>query len=202
MTDRLEHLTAGMPIVWGGDKLSFVSAELAASFRPGDRLIVMQQTGALLHLPSQTLALADAAVTRAEQAFTALAATSDAEISDFFARFADHLRDETVWNRIAAANDSDVTAARAAGRSTTRLRITPGMREQMISGLEAWRDAPSGRDRVVEQIQHEGWRVELATAPLGVVGFVFEGRPNVFADAAGVIRGGNAAVFRKAVFRK
>ena len=33
-------------------------------------------------------------------------------------------------------------------------------------------------------------------APLGVVGFVFEGRPNVFADAAGVIRAGNTVVFR------
>ena len=33
-------------------------------------------------------------------------------------------------------------------------------------------------------------------APLGVVGFVFEGRPNVFADAAGVVRTGNTAVFR------
>ncbi len=33
-------------------------------------------------------------------------------------------------------------------------------------------------------------------APLGVVGFVFEGRPNVFADACGVVRTGNAVVFR------
>ncbi len=38
--------------------------------------------------------------------------------------------------------------------------------------------------------------MEQVAAPLGVVGFVFEGRPNVFADAAGVIRGGNTVVFR------
>jgi glutamate-5-semialdehyde dehydrogenase len=38
--------------------------------------------------------------------------------------------------------------------------------------------------------------VEQIAAPLGVVGFVFEGRPNVFADAAGVLRSGNTAVFR------
>ena len=38
--------------------------------------------------------------------------------------------------------------------------------------------------------------MEQITAPLGVVGFVFEGRPNVFADAAGVLRAGNTAVFR------
>ena len=36
----------------------------------------------------------------------------------------------------------------------------------------------------------------MLTAPLGVVGFVFEGRPNVFADATGVLRGGNTVVFR------
>jgi len=49
---------------------------------------------------------------------------------------------------------------------------------------------------VIESIAHQGWSVEQVKAPLGVVGFVFEGRPNVFADAAGVIRGGNAVVFR------
>jgi glutamate-5-semialdehyde dehydrogenase len=38
--------------------------------------------------------------------------------------------------------------------------------------------------------------VEARRAPLGVIAFVFEGRPNVFADAAGVVRTGNAVVFR------
>ncbi|MEI9964451.1 MAG: aldehyde dehydrogenase family protein [Caulobacteraceae bacterium] len=38
--------------------------------------------------------------------------------------------------------------------------------------------------------------MEQVIAPLGVVGFVFEGRPNVFADAAGVLRTGNTVVFR------
>jgi glutamate-5-semialdehyde dehydrogenase len=70
------------------------------------------------------------------------------------------------------------------------------MRRDMIAGLRAWRDAPAARERLVERIDHDGWSVEQVTAPLGVVGFVFEGRPNVFADAAGVIRGGNAVVFR------
>ena len=40
------------------------------------------------------------------------------------------------------------------------------------------------------------WSVEARRAPLGIVGFVFEGRPNVFADAAGVLRTGNAVVMR------
>ena len=70
------------------------------------------------------------------------------------------------------------------------------MRRDMIAGLRAWRDAPSARGRVLERIEHEGWAVEQAIAPLGVVGFVFEGRPNVFADATGVLRTGNTVVFR------
>ena len=45
-------------------------------------------------------------------------------------------------------------------------------------------------------MQHDGWKVEQVVAPLGVVGFVFEARPNVFADATGVLRGGNTVVFR------
>ena len=43
---------------------------------------------------------------------------------------------------------------------------------------------------------HAEWSVSTWRAPLGVVGFVFEGRPNVFADATGVLRTGNTAVFR------
>ena len=66
----------------------------------------------------------------------------------------------------------------------------------MIAGLHAWRDAEAPRGRVLETIRHEGWSLEQVTAPLGPVGFVFEGRPNVFADATGVIRAGNTVVFR------
>ena len=52
------------------------------------------------------------------------------------------------------------------------------------------------RDETVDMVHHAGWDIEVRRAPVGVVGFVFEGRPNVFADAAGVIRTGNTAVLR------
>ncbi len=70
------------------------------------------------------------------------------------------------------------------------------MRADMIDGLRSWRDAPGGRGSVVETIDHDGWRVDQVRGGLGVVGFVFEGRPNVFADATGVLRSGNTVVFR------
>ena len=66
----------------------------------------------------------------------------------------------------------------------------------MIAGLRGWCESPLRRDDVIARTEHEGWAVEARRAPLGVVGFVFEGRPNVFADATGVLRTGNTVVMR------
>ena len=196
MNGALHSLSPGMPVPWGGDRVTFVDAALAARFVAGDRLLVMQDSGALLHIPRVAHQIADAAVARARTAFAALARVGDAAITDFFDRFAANLEAPEIWSRIATANDSDVAGARTRGRGVTRLIASPSMRRDMIAGLRAWRDAPAGRERLVERVEHGGWAVEQITAPLGVVGFVFEGRPNVFADAAGVLRGGNTVVFR------
>jgi glutamate-5-semialdehyde dehydrogenase len=196
MGERLTSLSAGMAIPYGGDRLAQVSEALATAFQAGDRLIVVQETGDLLHVPSATHAVAAAAVGRAREAFSAMGAVDDAAITAFFEAFARRLASDGSWTPIAAANADDVAAAKARGRSTTRLAAGERMRADMIAGLREWRDAPPSRGRSVESIAHEGWEVEQLTAPLGVVGFVFEGRPNVFADAAGVLRGGNTVVFR------
>ena len=196
MFHPLDALKAGMPIVWGGDKLAFVSDELARAFKAGDRLLVIQDTGALLHIPRAAHDIAAAAVDRAVSAFEALGGVGDDQISAFFDCFARHLDSDARWRAIAAANKQDLRDAKTKGRSTTRLAVSEDMRHEMIAGLRAWRDAPGGRGRLIEKVDHAGWSVEQIAAPLGVVGFVFEGRPNVFADAAGVIRGGNSAVFR------
>jgi len=193
---RLDHLTAGMPILFGGDSLSLVSEDLAARFQAGDSLLVMQDTGALLHIPAAVRALAARAVERAHEAFAQMGAVSDDQITAFFQGFADRLADEAVWAQIAEANGRDVDQARSRGRSTTRLAVSPAMRRDMIAGLQEWAAAGGGRGRVLERIEHPGWSLEQVAAPLGVVGFVFEGRPNVFADATGVLRTGNTVVFR------
>lgn len=194
--ERLTELVAGMPIPFGGDRVTHVPEALAAAFQPGDRLIVVQESGELLHVPGEAHEVASAAVTRAAEAFAVMGGVQDEAISDFFDVFANRLEDDDSWAPIAAANALDVASAKARGRSTTRLVASARMRADMIAGLREWRDAPPSRGRTVERIQHDGWSVEQLTAPLGVVGFVFEGRPNVFADAAGVLRGGNTVVFR------
>lgn len=196
MIFALNGLTPGMRIPFGGDKAVEVSHELAAAFKPGDRLVVVQESGDLLRVPRAVSACAIKAVDRASAALDGLAEVSDRAISDFFERFALKLAERAVWREIEDANALDVAAALARGRSTTRLAVSDDMRRDMVAGLRAWRDEPPGRGLVVERVEHEGWLVEQITAPLGVVGFVFEGRPNVFADAAGVLRAGNTAVFR------
>lgn len=196
MTAPLDRLTPGMPIPFGGNRLATVSEALAAAFRPGDRLVVVQESGALLHISAAVQTVAEAAVGRAQAAFQAMGQASHAQITQFFALFASYLAEETRWSAIAAANAADVDRARAAGRSTTRLLADQKMRQGMIAGLRGWAETPSIRDRVIERIDHRGWSIEQTAAPLGVVAFVFEGRPNVFADAAGVLRSGNTVVFR------
>jgi glutamate-5-semialdehyde dehydrogenase len=70
------------------------------------------------------------------------------------------------------------------------------MRQNMTDGLRGWATTPSRRDAILDEIDHDGFRIELVGAALGIVAFVFEGRPNVLADACGVLRGGNTAIFR------
>ncbi len=193
---ELTSLTAGMPIVHDGNKVTHVPAELAEAFRPGDRLVVVQATGDLLHVPAEAGAVADAAVDAAHRAFRRLGEVPDAAVVAFYESFARRLEDPGTYGRISAANEADVAAARARGRSVTRLILDDTMRRGMIDGLRGWARVPSIRGSVQETIAHDGWRVDQVVAGLGVVGFVFEGRPNVFADATGVLRSGNTVVFR------
>jgi glutamate-5-semialdehyde dehydrogenase len=194
--DSLDQLTPGMPIVYAGTKVARVSEELAARFRAGDAVLVAPATGALLHVPKAVRELVTDAVHRAEQAFGVLNRTSDASISRFFDGFAARLSDDRVWDEVAEANRRDVESATARGRSTTRLIATERMRRGMIEGLAGFAAAPSRRGEVLDRVAHDSFTIELVGAAVGVVGFVFEGRPNVLADATGVLRSGNSVVFR------
>ena len=195
-TVALTEVAAGMPIVYGGDKVTFVPAPIAMRFRPGDRLLVVEESGDVLLIPLEQQEVASAAVLRAQQAFAGMNLVGDDAITRFFEEFALLLQDDTVWAEISTANGRDVESARKRGRSTTRLAVSDEMRADMIAGLREWRDAPTQRGKVIETVQREGLTVEQVIAGLGVIGYVFEGRPNVFADATGVLRNGNTVVFR------
>jgi glutamate-5-semialdehyde dehydrogenase len=196
MTETLTRLEAGMPVVYGGNRVVYVDEELARAFEDGDRLVVVQDTGALLHIPAAEWDRTRSAVSGAHMAFSMMGSVTDGQLETFFNDFADRLKDDASFAPIAEANNADVDDARQRGRSTTRLVLSDDMRQGMIDGLRLWANRDVGRGRVVETIDHDGWTLQQVRSGLGVIGFVFEGRPNVFADATGVLAAGNTVVFR------
>ncbi|MEX2236630.1 MAG: aldehyde dehydrogenase family protein [Dehalococcoidia bacterium] len=192
---ELTSIPEGMQLLYGGNKLAAVPEDVRAAFRAGDRLAVVQRSGDVLHIPAAQWDLAEEAVARASAAFQELAATPDENVTCFFERFAARLADDDAWAQIAAQNEMDVSSATSRGRSTTRLKVSDGMRRDMIDGLRGWAQmAPPNGPR--GSVEHEGWRIDELRSGYGVVGFVFEGRPNVLADGVGVLRSGNTAVMR------
>src|SRR5579862_3897968 len=99
------------------------------------------------------------------------------------------------------ANAVDLERAKAEGATSTqvdRLRLDPGRISSMADGL---RQVASLADPVGEVV--EGWvrpnglRVNRVRVPLGVVGIIYENRPNVTSDAAGLcLKAGNATMLR------
>lgn len=196
MNDALTQLHEGMPIVYGGNKVATVDAALADAFGEGDRLVVVQDTGDLLHIPSDVWETATSAVGAAAEAFSAMGTVTADQLTAFYNSFAGYLAEDTSFRPIAAANKEDIERATERGRSTTRLVLSEDMRRGMIEGLKLWAGRDVGRGRVEEKLEHDGWTLEQVRSGLGVVGFVFEGRPNVFADATGVLAAGNTVVLR------
>ncbi len=102
---------------------------------------------------------------------------------------------------ICAANRQDCEAAKEKGISASlldRLALSPDRIEGMASALEqlAALDDPVGKT-IEERTLYNGLQLRKVTVPLGVVAMVYEARPNVTADAAGIcVKSGNACVLR------
>lgn len=173
-----------------------VPEELRRAFRPGDSLVYAEAVDELLLIPERERLGAQRSVGAALQAFAQLRSSTAAQVQRFYQEFARRLADDPTWAEISRINAEDVAAAKSRGRSTTRLVASERMRQGMIDGLRGWESLGSSRGRVLETVQRSGWAVDLVAAELGVVAFVFEGRPNVLADATGVLCGGNTVVFR------
>ena len=102
---------------------------------------------------------------------------------------------------VLAANEVDMDAARASGTPEgllDRLLLTPERIEAMSAGLEKLADLPDPVGRVLDERDiSEGVHLRRVSVPLGLVAMVYEARPNVTADAAGIcIRTGNACILR------
>jgi glutamate-5-semialdehyde dehydrogenase len=99
------------------------------------------------------------------------------------------------------ANRADVERARSRGATRAfldRLTLTETRLEEMAQGLREIAALPDPVGTVVEAWRRpSGIEISRVRVPLGVVGFIYESRPNVTADAAGLcVKSGNAVVLR------
>lgn len=148
-----------------------------------------------MELREEVLAVAQAA----KKASRALGLKTLEERNDALMAMAKALRDNAA--DIIAANAVDMEAARAKGTKESlldRLLLTEGRLEDMASALEDLVALPDPLGQVQqERTLYNGMDLKRVSVPLGVVAVVYEARPNVTADAAGIcLKSGNAAVLR------
>src|ERR1043166_4437316 len=104
-------------------------------------------------------------------------------------------------NEILSANAEDLAAAKQAGTGDAlldRLALDPKRLEAGARGLEDIAAQPDPVGRVLaESTRPNGLRITRVSVPLGVIGIIYESRPNVTADAGGLaLKSGNAAILR------
>ena len=136
---------------------------------------------------------------RARTAARALAVVPGARKDAWLAVSAKALEDRSA--EVLAANEKDVAGAAGAGLTTAqidRLRLTPARLHAAADGL---RDVAALPDPVGQirssTVRPNGLEVHKVGCPLGAIFFIYESRPNVTVDAAGLcVKSGNAIILR------
>ncbi len=159
------------------------------------RTDVPQRTRSVVATQEQVLE----AARRAKAAAADLALLSRADKDEALLAMAEALRSRA--SEVLAANQRDVDAAIAAGISESlvdRLRLSRSRIEAMANGLEQLVALPDPIGTVVRgTVLANGIRMSQVRVPLGVVAIIYEARPNVTVDAAGIaLKSGNAALLR------
>jgi glutamate-5-semialdehyde dehydrogenase len=148
-------------------------------------------------MSEETVVLHSAA--RAREAAAELAVASRADKDTALRAMADALVARSA--EILAANESDVRAARAGGTEPAlldRLALDTSRVAAMADGLRQVAGLPDPVGEVVRgSTLPNGLELRQVRVPFGVVGIIYEGRPNVTADAAGLtLKSGNAVLLR------
>jgi len=139
-------------------------------------------------------------VGRDARAASRLIASAESRIKDAALRaIAAAIRRETL--ALLAANQADLAAARAAGLEPAmldRLTLTEKGVAAMAEGVEQVAALPDPVGEISElKFRPSGIQVGKMRVPLGVIGIIYEARPNVTADAAALcLKSGNAAILR------
>jgi len=136
---------------------------------------------------------------RAKRAAADLAAISGAKKQDWLQRCARLLTERSL--ALAEANRLDIAAAPSYGLSDAaidRLRLTPQRIGDMAKALGEVAALPEPVGEIISSsIRPNGLEVQKVRAPMGVIFFIYESRPNVTADAAALcVKAGNAVILR------
>src|SRR5947209_19243803 len=136
---------------------------------------------------------------RARAASRVLATAIGARKNQWLRRSADALEQHSA--AILEANGKDLAAAGHAGLTSAqidRLRLTPERLRAAANGLREIAALPDPVGRVLDSsVRPNGLQVHKVAVPLGVIFFIYESRPNVTVDAAGLcVKSGNAVILR------
>ena len=126
----------------------------------------------------------------------ALAQASNEQRCAVLRRVADRLED--VEDELLAVNAEEVATYEESGPGRDRLMLNSTRVRAMADALREIADAPDPLFEILDRdVRPNGLRVERVRVPLGVIGVVYENRPNVTSDVAGLcVRSGNAAYLR------
>jgi glutamate-5-semialdehyde dehydrogenase len=135
----------------------------------------------------------------AKEAARALALASTRAKNEALLQMARGLEEKTA--PVLEANRADLERGRAAGLTPAfidRLTLSEARIEEMAAGLRQVAALPDPVGETVEAWRRpNGIEISRVRVPLGVIGFIYESRPNVTADAAGLcLKSGNAVLLR------
>ena len=135
----------------------------------------------------------------ARKASRILASTSSEQKNNALRRAAELIRENQ--GQLIDVNTVDVEKAKQAGVKGSfldRLELNPSRIEGMAAGLEKVAELPDPVGRVLaEWDRPNGLKIARVAIPLGVIGVIYESRPNVTADAAALcLKAGNAVILR------
>jgi glutamate-5-semialdehyde dehydrogenase len=149
-----------------------------------------------MHIETEATQHLQRAAHAARAASHVLARTSDADRNAALRAMAAALRSDAA--DILAANAGDLAACTGTAAFRDRLALTDARVDAMARGLEDVAHLPDPLGRTLaDWTRPNGLRIQRIATPIGVIGMIYESRPNVGADAAGIcLKSGNAVILR------
>ncbi|HLY91058.1 MAG TPA: glutamate-5-semialdehyde dehydrogenase [Acetobacteraceae bacterium] len=149
-----------------------------------------------MHIETEPTQHLQRAAHAARHASHVLARTSDADRNGALRAMAASLRARTA--EILAANATDLATCTGTAAFRDRLALTEARVDAMAKGLEYIAALPDPLGRTLaDWTRPNGLRIQRIATPIGVIGMIYESRPNVGADAAGIcLKSGNAVILR------